>query len=56
MTRTLARRTMTTAVSLALCAGLLGLVLGFGAGVWWGRRERVWYVDIFVSPEGEHAP
>ena len=36
MTPSLARRTRTTAVSLALCAGLLGLVLGFGTGAWWG--------------------
>ena len=35
MTPTLARRTRTVAVALALCTGLLGLVLGFGAGVWW---------------------
>ena len=53
MTPSLARRTLLTAVSLALCTGLLGLVLGFGAGVWWGRRERAWYVDVACPlPEG----
>ena len=36
MTHSLSRRTLTTAVSLSLCAGLLGLVVGFGAGAWWG--------------------
>lgn len=41
MTSSLARRTLTTVVSLALCVGLLGLVLGFGAGVWWERREQI---------------
>ena len=56
MTPSLARRTLTTAVSLACCAGLLGLVLGFGAGVWWGRRERVWYVDIVVPNSLERTP
>ena len=43
-------------MTLALCTGLLGLVLGFGAGVWWERRERVWYVDVIVSPEGGYFP
>ena len=56
MTHTLARRTLTTAVALALCAGLLGLVLGFGAGVWWGHEEWEWYVDILVQPKGELTP
>ena len=41
MTPSLARRTRTTAVALALCAGLLGLVLGVAAGAWWERREQV---------------
>ena len=54
MTSTLARRTLTTAVALALCTGLLGLVLGFGAGVWWWHSQRTWYVDVIVHPEGEH--
>ena len=39
MTSSLARRTLTTAVALALCTGLLGLVLGFAAGVLWEKRE-----------------
>ena len=58
MTSSLARRTLTTAVSLACCTGLLGLVLGFGAGVWWGHREPVWYVDVLVSPQpaGGYSP
>lgn len=56
MTSSLARRTLTTVVSLALCVGLLGLVLGFGAGVWWERREQIWYVDVLVSPEGGYVP
>ena len=53
---TSARRTRTTAVALAFCTGLLGLVLGFSGGAWWGHRERVWYVDVLIHPEGEHAP
>ena len=53
MTHSLARRTLTTTVALALCTGLLGLVLGFGVGAWWGYRERVWYVDVVICPEGE---
>ena len=55
-THSLARRTLTTTVSLALCTGLLGLVLGFGVGVWWARRERAWYVEVLIYQEGEHAP
>ena len=56
MTPSLARRTLTTAVALALCTGLLGLVLGFGVGVWWARRERAWYVEVLIYQEGEHGP
>ena len=56
MTPTLARRTLTTAVALALCTGLLGLVLGFAAGVLWEKREQVWYVDILSPQTQERMP
>ena len=55
MTHSLARRTLTATVALALCTGLLGLVLGFGAGVWW-KRERIWYVDIVIPTQQGRTP
>ena len=53
MTPSLARRTLTAAVSLALCTGLLGLVLCFAACLWWGHCPSVWYVDIIVPQAQE---